>query len=120
MAGGAALEKLLEMAGIVSPCVSVSGYPTVRYSFRVSCLLRARGLPSLLFVITAIWLVRFGRSTMRRRVDVDLRNGRLLNRRGNCHGAFALVPRVATVRDFGNQKRKVLRYRKATQRMEVL
>src|SRR6266550_4323245 len=87
------------MAGIVAPCVSVSGYPTVRHSFRVSCLLRARGLPGLLFLITAVWLVRFGRSAMRRRVDVDLRNGRLLNRGGNCHGAFALVPRVARVRD---------------------
>src|SRR6266436_4389340 len=87
------------MAGIVSPCVSVSGYPTVRYSFRISCVLRARGFPGLLFLITALWLVRFGRSAMRRRVDVDLRNGRLLNRRGNCHGAFALVQRVARVRD---------------------
>src|SRR5258708_17713344 len=86
------------MAGIVSPCVSVSGYPTVRYSFRVSCLLRARGLPGLLFLITAVWLVRFGRSAMRRRVDVDLRNGRLLNRRGNCHRAVTLFSRVARVR----------------------
>src|SRR6266481_9667110 len=87
------------MAGIVSPCVSVSGYRTVRYSFRVSRLLRARGLPGLLFLITAVWLVRFGRSAMRRRVDVDLRNGRLLNRRGNCHGAFTLAPQLARVRD---------------------
>src|SRR5258705_10550560 len=88
------------MARIVSPRLSVSGYPTVRHSFRVSCLLRARGLPSLLFFITAVWLVRFGRSTIRRRVDVDLRNGSLLNRRGHCPDAFALVPRGARARAF--------------------
>lgn len=36
---------------------------------------------------------------MRGCVDVDLRYPRLLGRRGNCHGAFTLVPRVARVRD---------------------
>ena len=37
-----------EMARVVDPLVSVSGYLAVRYSFRISCLLRSCGLPGLI------------------------------------------------------------------------
>src|ERR1700690_825172 len=87
------------MARVVDAFVSVFGNVAVRSSFRISGFLRPCGLPGLFVLTTEFWPNRFGRPAMRGRVDVDLRDPRLLGRRGNCHGAFTLVPQFARVRD---------------------
>src|SRR5689334_4607926 len=87
------------MARIVDALVSVLGYPAMRYSFRVSGLLRPCDLPRVLFFTAVVWPQCSRGSAMRRRVDVDLRHRRLLDCRGSCHGAFALAPQRARVRD---------------------
>src|ERR1700757_4880393 len=82
------------MAGIGDPLVSIPGYLAVRYSFRISGLLRPRGLPRVVVCATIVWPVCPGRSTMRRCVDVDVRYRRLLDRRGNCCCASILAASV--------------------------
>src|SRR5580693_4155526 len=78
------------MAGIVLPCVSVSGYAAVRYSLGSFGLLRPRGLPSVLVFITIVWPLCPGRSAMRGCVDVDVRHDRLLDCRGSFRSTFTL------------------------------
>ena len=72
-------------------CVSFPGYIAMRYPFRISRLLRPRGVPRLLILFTSIRPVRPRGPTMRRRVDVDLRHRGLPDRRDDRHGAVTLA-----------------------------
>src|SRR6266513_724232 len=79
---------------MADPFISLCGYAAVRHPFRIPCLLRPRGLPSVLVFTTIVWPVCARRSAMCGCVDVDLRYRRLLDRRGNFRSSFALPTSV--------------------------
>jgi D-lactate dehydrogenase len=85
----------LEMARLVDTLVSIPRYLAVRYSLRISGLLRPGGLPDVFVFAPFLRSICSRRPTMRRCVDVDLRHYRLLNRRGSLHHAFTLTPSIA-------------------------
>jgi len=89
------MAKQLEVARIIHTLVSVSSYLAVRYPFGISGVLRSGGLPGVFVFPPFLWLFRSGRPAMRRCVDVDLRDCRLLNRRDRLHRAFTLAPSIA-------------------------
>src|ERR1700687_6463464 len=76
------------------PFISLCGYAPVRHPFLIPCLLRPRGLPSVLVFTTIVWPVCARRSAVCGRVDVDLRYRRLLDCRGNCRSSFTLTASV--------------------------
>jgi hypothetical protein len=89
-----AIAIQLKMARIVRTLVSDFGYLAVRYSFRISGVLRSRGLPGFFVFAPLHWPLCSRRPAMRGRVDVDLRYRRLLNRRGSFHRAFTFAPSI--------------------------
>ena len=99
VAGSPAIAEQLAMARIVNTLVSVPGYLAVRYSFRISGLLRPRGLPGVLVFTTIVWPRCSGRSAMRRCVDVDLRYRRLLDCLDDFRNTFILPTSVGKTVD---------------------
>src|SRR5580692_8144126 len=87
------------MARIVNAFVSVPGYLAVRYSFRISGLLRPRGLSSVLVFTPIVWPVCARRSAMCGCVDVDLRYRCLPDCRDNLRNTFTLPTSVGRAVD---------------------
>src|SRR6202041_3014236 len=110
VAGSPAIAKQLEMARIVHTLVSVSGYLAVRYSFRISGLLRSGGLPGFLVFSPLLWPICSRRPAMRGCVDVDLRYFCLLNRRGGLHRTFTLAPSIGRASAVGRTRDSAIRH----------
>src|SRR6266576_4495141 len=91
------------MAGIVDTPVSIPGHLAVRYSLRVSGLLRPRSLPSVFVFTTIVWPVCSGRSAICGCVDVDLRYRRLSDCRGSFRSTFTLAKSVERALDLASR-----------------
>ena len=89
------VAERFELARVVDPFVSFSRHLAVRYPFRISCLLRPRGLSGLFLVTAPARLFCSRGPAMCRRVDVDLRHRRLSDRRNDCRSAVTLAPEAS-------------------------
>src|ERR1700722_7729872 len=85
---------------MADPFISLCGHAAVRHPFRIPCLLRPRGLPTVFVLTTIEWPVWYRGSAMRGCVNVDFRDRRLLDCRGNCCCTFTFPTSVERAIDF--------------------